>query len=291
MSAEDAAHLEGFFESTARRPLLGLVYGRRRIGKSYLLSAQVRARGGFYFEATRVETPLQLERLGRDLGDFLGHGRIALRDWEEAVDALIRLGASRAIPIVLDEFGHVLEADRSVDSVVASAFGPGSGNVESSSARLVLCGSAIALMRSLTAGSAPLRGRAGLELVMQPDDFRVAATRLTEPDDLETATRVFAVIGGVVGYATDMVNFDLPAGPDDFDRWVAQRVLSPAATLHREATTLLAEDPGLAGANSLMHHSILGAIANGSVTAGAIANKVGRPVSNLTPALTRAGPP
>jgi hypothetical protein len=63
--------------------------------------------------------------------------------------------------------------------------------------------------------------------------------------------------------------------------------LSPAATLHREATTLLAEDPGLAGANSLMHHSILGAIANGSVTAGAIANKVGRPVSNLSPALTR----
>jgi hypothetical protein len=122
---------------------------------------------------------------------------------------------------------------------------------------------------------------------MQPDDFRVAASRLTDPDDLATAARVFAVIGGVVGYATDMVNFDLPDGPGDFARWVAQRVLSPAATLHREATTLLAEEPGLAGANALMHHSILGAIANGSVTAGAIANKVGRPVSNLTPALAR----
>lgn len=36
-----------------------------------------------------------------------------------------------------------------------------------------------------------------------------------------------------------------------------------------------------------MHHSILGAIANGSVTAGSIANRLRRTVSNLAPALNR----
>jgi uncharacterized protein len=151
----------------------------------------------------------------------------------------------------------------------------------------VLCGSAIAMMRSLTAGEAALRGRAGLELVMLPDDYRVAATRLADPSDLELAVRVFAVIGGVVGYATDMVDFDLPEGADDVDRWIAQRVLSPAATLHHEATTLLAEDPALAGADPALHHSILGVIATGSVTAGKIASRLGRQVSNLAPALGR----
>ena len=84
-----------------------------------------------------------------------------------------------------------------------------------------------------------------------------------------------------------MVNFDLPSGPDDVDRWIVQRVLSAGATLHHEATTLLAEDPLTSGPGALVHHSILAAIANGSVTAGSIARRVGRQVSNLAPALNR----
>jgi hypothetical protein len=84
-----------------------------------------------------------------------------------------------------------------------------------------------------------------------------------------------------------MVNFDLPRGVGDIDRWIVQRILSPGATLRHEATTLLAEDPVTAGSGSLLAHSILGAIANGSVTAGAIARQVGRLVSNLSPVLNR----
>jgi AAA+ ATPase superfamily predicted ATPase len=261
------------------------MYGRRRIGKSTLLVEEVGQRGGFYFEATRVETAVHLERLGGALGEHLGVGRIELRSWEEALTQLLRLGGEQAIPVVLDEFGDLLEADPSLPSVIASTFGPGGRG--GARVRLVLCGSAIAMMRSLTAGEAALRGRAGLELVMLPDDYRVAATRLPDPSDLEVAVRVFAVIGGVVGYATDMVDFDLPEGADDVDRWIVQRVLSPAATLHHEATTLLAEDPALAGADPALHHSILGVIASGSVAAGKIATRLGRQVSNLAPALGR----
>jgi AAA+ ATPase superfamily predicted ATPase len=287
VGVEDAEQLARFFDNPIGRPTLGLMYGRRRIGKSTLLVHEVQARKGFYFEATRVETPVQLERLGKALGEYLGVPPLALPSWDEAIRALLHVVDDGPVPVVIDEFGHILEADRSVDSIVANAFGPGARRSTSGQARLVLCGSAIAMMRALTNGEAPLRGRAGMELVVHPDDFRVAADRLPPPGDLNVAVRVFAVIGGVVGYATEMVDFDLPATPDDVDRWVIQRVLSPGATLHREATTLLAEDPTLSGAGSLLHHSILGAIANGSVTAGAIANKVGKQVSNLNPALNR----
>ena len=278
--------MTGFVDAPAKRALLGLVYGRRRIGKSTLLVAESRARNGFYYEATRVETPVQLERLGSALGEHLSVGRLAFGDWSEALERLLRLPSGRDSMAVLDEFGHVLEADRSIESVLANALGPGASEGRGH-ARLVLCGSAISMMRALTDGQAPLRGRAGLELLMQPDDFRVAATRLPAPDDLALAVAVFSVIGGVVGYATEMTNFDLPADAGDFDRWVTERVLSPAAPLHYEATTLLAEDPTIAGTSHLLHHGILGAIANGSVTAGSIAVKVGRKVSNLAPSLNR----
>ncbi|MEX2551373.1 MAG: hypothetical protein WD638_14220, partial [Nitriliruptoraceae bacterium] len=42
-----------------------------------------------------------------------------------------------------------------------------------------------------------------------------------------------------------------------------------------------------AGADPVLHHSILGVIASGSVTAGKIASRLGRQVSNLAPALGR----
>lgn len=274
-----------FMDTPAERPLLGLVYGRRRIGKSTLLVNEVRKRNGFYFEATRVSTRAQLDRLGETLGAHLGVGRIALDNWEQALQSLLGLGARGPVPVVIDEFGHVLEADRSVDSTIAAAFGPGART--ESQARLVLCGSAISLMRALTAGEAPLRGRAGMELIMHAGDYREATAHLRDPDDLRTAVQVYAAIGGVVGYATDMVNFDLPDGVDDVDRWIVQRILSPGATMRNEATTLLAEDPVMSGSGSLLHHSILAAIANGSVTAGSIANQAGRTVSNLAPALNR----
>lgn len=279
--------VEAFIDSGADRSTLGLLYGRRRIGKSTLLEAVTTARAGFYWEATRAESAVHLARLGEALGARLGVGRLAFETWEDALTRVLQLGASQPTPIVLDEFGYLIESDPSIDSNVTSILGPAGRRANPGQARLILCGSAIAMMRSLTAGEAPLRGRAGMELVMQPFDFRMACSQFGFDVDLDLAARVYAVIGGVIGYATDMVDHDLPASLDDFDRWVSARVLSPAATLHHEATTLMAEDPTLSTASAAVHHSVLGAIANGAVTAGTIANRLRRSVSNLDPALKR----
>ncbi|MEX0599057.1 MAG: hypothetical protein WD205_00360 [Rhodothermales bacterium] len=279
--------LTDFLDAPVQRHTLGLVYGRRRIGKSTLLHELVSARGGFYWEATRGEPAIHLARLGEALGGHLGVGKLSFETWEDAVSRLLRLGADGVTPVALDEFGYLLEGEPRLDSVIAAAIGPAGQKAAPGRGRLVLCGSAIAMMRALTAGEAPLRGRAGLELVMQPFDYRQIALLLELKQDLALTARIFAVIGGVVGYATDMVNYDLPDGPDDFPRWVAARVLSPAATLHHEAATLLAEDPTLSSASPTLHHSILGAIANGAITAGSIGNQLRRPVSNLAPSLNR----
>ena len=287
MDALDAAEdLAQFIDRGAARNTLALVYGRRRIGKSTTLANLTRERNGFYWEATRAKTPIHLERLGDALGRWRGVGALALSSWEEALTRLLELGIDAPIPIVLDEFGYLLESEPGLDSIVATLLGParreGIGR-----ARLILCGSAIAMMRTLTAGQAPLRGRAARELLVQPYDFRRAAALLGEGRDWALATRLFAVIGGVVGYATDMVDDDLPHTLEDFPRWIAQRVLSPAATLHHEATTLLAEDPTLSAGDQTLHHSILNVIANGAVALASIANKLGRPASNLDPVVRR----
>lgn len=283
----ESESVERFVDGEANRNTLALVYGRRRIGKSTLLSTLTRDRGGFYWEATRAESPIHLARLGDELGAHLRVGPLALNGWEDALTRLLRLGEAAPTPVVLDEFGYLLEAEPDLDSIVATLLGPSRRGAGGSRSRLVLCGSAIAMMRKLTDGQAPLRGRAAAEVVMHPFDYRRAAALLGDNPDLTLAARVFAVIGGVVGYATDMVDDDLPRDLDDFPRWVAQRVLSPAATLHHEATTLLAEDPTIAAASQTLHHSVLGVIANGAVHAGAISNALRRQIQTLDPALKR----
>ena len=287
MRREEEQQVETFLDGVTPRPTLAIVSGRRRIGKSTMLVRQVAERRGFYFEATEVTAKTLLERLGAALGEFVGVPRLALDDWATAVAELVRLGERGRIPVVLDEFGYVVGADPSVPSEIARAFGPAATAGTRSTTRLVLCGSAIAVMRALAEGESALRGRAGLELAMRPDDFRVAVTRLPNPGDLETALHTFAVVGGVVGYATDMVDFDLPGSMPDFGRWIAQRVLHPAATLHHEAATLLAEDPATSGRNSLLSNSLLASIANGSVTVANLSRSVGRQIPNIIKQLGR----
>ena len=166
-------------------------------------------RAGFYWEATRSARSVQLDRFGRAVGGHLGVGRLAIDSWEDAVETLWRLGHDGPRVVVLDEFGHLLESDPSFASVLSSALGPNVRRREPGRTRLILCGSAIAMMSSLTAGEAPLRGRAGMELVVQAEDYRAARAWLDDAGH-DLAVSVHAVIGGVVGYATDMVDHDLP---------------------------------------------------------------------------------
>src|SRR5690625_799238 len=156
---ESRKRLEAFIDSAVPHHTLGLLYGRRRIGKSTLLLSLVEARGGFYWEATRGESAVQLARLGEALGAYLGVGRLSFESWEEAIRQLLRLGAERPLPVVLDEFGYVLESDPTVDSVLAAALGPHGRRTIPGQARLILCGSAIAMMAALTEGETALRGR------------------------------------------------------------------------------------------------------------------------------------
>lgn len=117
-------HIERFLDSDVGHPTLGLVYGRRRIGKSTLLDDVTSNRSGFYWEATRGEAPVHLALLGAALGRHLGTGRLSLETWDEAVLQLLRLGEGGAVPVVLDEVGYLLESEPALDSILATALGP-----------------------------------------------------------------------------------------------------------------------------------------------------------------------
>jgi AAA+ ATPase superfamily predicted ATPase len=263
---------------------LGIVSGRRRQGKTYLLDAVCRAGGGFYFGATEATSTESLRRLSAELTAYLSPATpVHLVGWEEAVDALLALGAERPVPVIIDEFPYLVRTEPSLPSIIQNALGPRRGQQTGSRTRLLLCGSAMSFMGRLLAGNAPLRGRAGLEVVIHPFDHRTSA-RFWEITDPRLAVQVNAVLGGTPAYRREFVRDDVPKGLGDFDDWVIRTVLDPASPLFREARYLLAEEPGVRDLS--LYHSVLAAVAEGNTTRGGIASYVGRKATDIAHPLT-----
>lgn len=205
------------------------------------------------------------------------------QDWEQAVDVLLSLGRDAPLPVVIDEFPYLCASSPALPSIVQKALGPRRAERSASRARLILCGSAMTFMGRLLSGSAPLRGRAGLDLTVAPFDYRTAA-RFWGIDDPGLAVQVHAVLGGTPAYRREYVRGDTPRGRDDFDNWVVRSVLDPAGPLLKEARHLLAEEPSLR--DKALYHSVLAAVADGNRTRGAIARFVGRRDDALAHPLT-----
>ena len=73
----------------SNRAELGIVYGRRRIGKSTLLSKLRTRKGDLYFEClAKVSRPRQIDHFLQQLADQTGAPKSAARSWKEVFDAL-----------------------------------------------------------------------------------------------------------------------------------------------------------------------------------------------------------
>lgn len=275
------SRLVGFVEDPRPGPTLGVVSGRRRQGKTMLLAGLAQESSGFFFEAVEGRPAEQLRHLGAALADRLAlPAPLDLPDWPAALDALLNLASDRPLPVVLDEFSYLVAANPTLPSQLQAALSP--ARRRRAQTRLIVCGSAISLMGRLLHAGAPLRGRAGLELVVDSFDYRTAAAFWGLADQPQVAFRVFAVLGGTPAYGREFVRGDAPANSADLERWLTDRVLDPASPLFREGRILLAEDPDLATVRDRgLYYSVLAAVAAGYRTTGRIASYVQRSSDQL----------
>ncbi|MFE3545505.1 ATP-binding protein [Nocardia sp. NPDC059177] len=271
--------LTRFVTSGQPHATLGIVSGRRRQGKSFLLEALCEATGGFYFAADQATEAESLRYFSTTVADYSGSALpVSFDDWRQAMDGLLAVTAEREVPVVIDEFPYLAKASPALPSIVQAALAPRRAERMGSRGRLLLCGSALSFMGSLLSGDAPLRGRAGLELVVPTLDYRLAA-EFWGIEDPRLAVLVHAIVGGTPAYRREFVEDDTPSGLDDFDDWVERTVLNPASPLFREARYLLSEEPGLRDPG--LYHSVLSAVAHGNPTTGGISSYVGRKASDV----------
>ena len=257
---------------------LGVVSGRRRQGKSFLLQALSKASDGMYFAATEATEAESLRLFAEALGRYTHEHVEPFRDWNDAVAQAFHAFKDRAVPVIIDEFPFLSRMSPALPSIIQRELGPG-GSGRASSAKLILCGSAMSVKGSLLSGKAPLRGRAGLELVIQPFGYRDAA-KFWGITDARLAILVHSIVGGTPAYRHEFIRDDIPNDLEDFDSWVVRTVLEPSTPLFREARYLLAEESDIR--DPALYHSVLAAIAIGNTTNGGIAGYIGRRSDQIT---------
>lgn len=256
--------------------LLGLVYGRRRQGKTLLLELLGEVAGGLVIPGLEQSAAQNLTAVGEAYARHRGLGApVAFTGWKQAIDELLALGEDTAqpVPVVLDEFPYMMAASPELPSIIQAALSPRSRARTRSRVRVMLCGSAFSIMEGLLAGAAPLRGRASMELLVHPFDFRTAAGFWEVAGDWGLAVRLHALVGGTPayrGFAADR----RPASVGQLGRWVESQLLNPATAFFREGRVLLAEEIGVG--EPALYLSVLAAMAAGATRRSEIAAVLGR---------------
>jgi uncharacterized protein len=262
---------------------MGVVYGRRRQGKTMLLQGLLQAAGGgFYWQARQQSSAQNLASFARALSNHAGR-RIDFTTWESALDGLaheLRAETSSGLAI-LDEVGYLLDSDPAVPSHLQSVLAPLSAARKGPRTRLLLCGSAFSQMKGLVDPDAPLRGRADLELVVGPFGPRDSADFWGLKANPDAAFRLHALVGGTPAHK----DYALDSPSDgDIDAWAQRNLLSRSSPLFREGRVAVAEDPALA--DQTLYWATISAIADGARKRSEVTAALGRPPTSLAHVLT-----
>jgi AAA+ ATPase superfamily predicted ATPase len=192
----ELAKLDHWWSSDAREPMN--LYGRRRVGKSWLFRKFAHGKPAVILVADRMVAGQQLTYMSAQLEPVLGF-RPQLNGVADLFGVLYELAGRRKTLVVIDEFPYLLgttasEQQRNLATVQAVI----EQKRESSKLKLVLTGSTIAQMETLQAERSPLHGRL-VPLRLLPLSF-AEATLLLDPEDLLPQLTRYSVAGGMPRY-------------------------------------------------------------------------------------------
>jgi AAA+ ATPase superfamily predicted ATPase len=250
----------------SRRPQLGFVLGRRRIGKSYVLSRFARAVGGLYYQATKQTEAEQLAHLSRLLGACCGDEAllrgVVFPSWEMLFRFVTEKARSRPFLLILDEFPYLAAAAPALPSLIQRFW---DHDWVHSGMKLVLSGSFVTAMTALEDADQPLYGRRTMKLVFPPFLLRDVAPFMPGFSAADRL-RAYGTFGHLPGHLA-RIDAEL-----SFSSNAAAALLDASGPLVDDATHML--DAFVA--DGRLHYSILEAVATGDHTWSGITRRVGQ---------------
>lgn len=190
-------------EDTYKKPgfQMTVIYGRRRIGKSRLISEFIKGKNASYYVASKTSMEDNVKKWSSQVIADLAPNMegLSVADPEAFFRFVGNLADKEKMIIALDEIPYIAEADGSflsrlqvaVDTIFASK------NIY-----LILCGSAISFMeKEILSEKSPLFGRRSNQIFLRPFNYIESAEFVPKYNAEEKAV-VYGVTGGVAKYLT-----------------------------------------------------------------------------------------
>jgi AAA+ ATPase superfamily predicted ATPase len=237
----------------------GIVYGRRRVGKTTLLKESVAAGKSLFFVANQTNADDNLDAFSRCIADYFGEPGIAFRSFQDAFAHLFGKSAGSTITVILDEFTYLVESDPSIMSVLQNAI---DRYRQTSCLKLVVAGSQVGMIEEMLAYKKPLYGRRTFLIHLKEYDYYESSLFYPNYSSADKI-RAYAVFGGLPFHLV-MIDDDKPLKKNIIDLIVRNN-----APLESEISLFLQAELRSVG----IYSSVLLAIANGATKLSEIDTK------------------
>jgi AAA+ ATPase superfamily predicted ATPase len=248
-----------------------VIYGRRRIGKTYLIQHFIADKKAIYYLAQQSTSKINLRYFSQAINDFEGaSSRAPFLDFYSALKHVFDLSLHENIVLVLDEFPWLVDSEKSLPSLLQGFLD--NHVYDKCHLFLILCGSSINMMEeNVLSEKSPLFEHETLKLKMFPFSFAESRLFLTS-FSLEDQLALYAVTNGIGQYLS-YIDPSL-----SFAENINALFFSSTGRLYDEPSTFLKaelKEPGV-------YSSIITAIANGATKPNEIATKCSLPSNKLS---------
>ncbi len=263
---QELATLEKAYSS--ERFQMVVVYGRRRVGKTTMLSHFAEEKRTLFFTAQQQTNANNLSDFCREVASFFSLPvGTSFDSWSAAFNFVADRALEEHFLFVFDEFPYAAAADKSLTSKLQIAI---DHRFSKTDMCLVLCGSNQGFMESDVLGEkSPLHGRRTAQIRLRPFDY-VTASKMTPGASAEDAFRYYACVGGVPYY---LAQIDLSLS---FQENIERLFFRTDGLLFEEPLMLLRQELREPAA----YNSILRAVGSGANRQNEIAGRAG--IENTT---------
>lgn len=251
---------------------LVVLYGRRRVGKTTLISEFIRDKKALFFLASEESEAQNRLAFQQKTADFLNSDllkNVEVKSWDVLFRAITDTHFERKPVIVLDEFQYLGKSNPAFPSVFQRIW---EEILKDRQVMVILCGSLISMMQSQTlAYDSPLYGRRTAQIRLKQIPFAYYHAFFPEKSRKELI-EMYAVTGGVPKY------IELFSQSKDIYSAIETCVLNRSGYLYDEPHFLLQQEVSEVGS----YFSIIKAIAAGNTKLSAIAGVLEVKSTSLT---------
>ncbi len=257
MKALEQLYASGKFE-------FAVVYGRRRVGKTALLTQFIQGKEAIYFMGVESNAKQNLENFSKSILEYASgiEAETSFVSFQAALEYVFKLAERERMVLVIDEYPYVARSSKSLASTLQLLIDK---NKDTSKLMLILCGSSMSYMEDqVLAYKAPLYGRRTAQVKLLPFDFQETCHYFKQFQGEDKAL-AYGIVGGTPQY---LLQFNDRLSIEEN---IKNTFLNPISLLYEEPVNLLKQEVR----EPAIYTAIITAIAAGASRMSEISSKVG----------------